>query len=406
MDQSMIADSVVSLSAFCGLIVLIVTITLRGRTDHVSRQLKSVLYLLAALMVLRALAWTIGGEWLALSVNLVAGFLPLFLLLLTESLLRRHAPKSIKILIAGATLWLTLSAILPNDWTGILHVWSLFVAQFFSFAACGWLIIRRDKDGFSSEENRAITRLALSLLLILPLIASEFRGTISDIGLRMGGIAILFLCWLALSLGRSQSNHRDAGLGLAVIALVTTIETLVIRLPDAEPGYSWIQLAGMLLAINLVLVILMEGFLALTARRGRGLLRHASSRPMDDLNSFLFGLADHSAIEGAMLLQEKDLTDFNKSTLERLVTAHPILHHSMPMTLDHHPAEEQEQINWLFERFAATHILAIETNPLQLLALNMPAISASSSAELELQVFQRMLGLIARQNKNNEGNNA
>ena len=50
-----------------------------------------------------------------------------------------------------------------------------------------------------------------------------------------------------------------------------------------------------------------------------------------------------------------------------------------------------------FEKYDATHVLLAAEKPFTLVALNMPALSASPGAESELHAMQRMALLISRQ---------
>ncbi len=54
-----------------------------------------------------------------------------------------------------------------------------------------------------------------------------------------------------------------------------------------------------------------------------------------------------------------------------------------------------DHISYLFERYSATHVMLAMARPRVLVALSMPSLSASPSAELELQVVQRMAALMA-----------
>ncbi|MEL6684801.1 MAG: hypothetical protein AAFQ00_05880, partial [Pseudomonadota bacterium] len=59
-------------------------------------------------------------------------------------------------------------------------------------------------------------------------------------------------------------------------------------------------------------------------------------------------------------------------------------------------AVADDHIAYLFERYSATHVMLAMARPRVLVALSMPSLSASPSAELELQVVQRMAALMAK----------
>ena len=111
-----------------------------------------------------------------------------------------------------------------------------------------------------------------------------------------------------------------------------------------------------------------------------------------DAVAFLRGLSAHPLVEGAVLIDAAALADLDGAVLARVFAAHPVLRRSDAAT----GSTEGDHIAHLFDRFAATHVLLAAEAPLQLMALAMPALSASPRAELELRVVQRMAWLMAR----------
>src|SRR6185295_8885373 len=157
-----------------------------------------------------------------------AGLLPLAALLLTEGLLRRHAPFALKFFAAGGAALFLLLALIPERFAEPWRMAILLAFQFGGFLAIGWLVMTRDRDSLSAAENRTVERMALSLLLILPFMVTDYRPGLFEVPVRLGGIAILFLCWLTIGLGRASLGHRDTIGAFAVIALSSVFAGLAL----------------------------------------------------------------------------------------------------------------------------------------------------------------------------------
>lgn len=80
-----------------------------------------------------------------------------------------------------------------------------------------------------------------------------------------------------------------------------------------------------------------------------------------------------------------DLTDMNLHDLQNRFTATPV--QQLGET-------EDEQINWLFSRFDATHAVLLSTDPFRVVMLNSPDIAALDSTGAALRAVQRMAGML------------
>jgi hypothetical protein len=128
-----------------------------------------------------------------------------------------------------------------------------------------------------------------------------------------------------------------------------------------------------------------------------GLLRQLASSRTDDAMTFLRELQNHPLVEGAVVVSEESLTGLQDDVLGRIFAAAPVLRRSDPPQLG---GIADDHIAYLFDRYSATHVMLAMPQPRVLVALSMPSLSASPSAELELQVVQRMAMLLANQNRN------
>ena len=163
--DTLVADTITSLAALFGLLIVISVVG--GRDDGLSRRFLFGLRVLAVLLACRILDWTTGLALFRFVTIAAAGLLPLAALLLTEGLLRRHAPFALKFFAASGALLFLLLALIPESLAEPWRMAMLLAFQFGGFVAIGWLVMTRDRDSLSAAENRTVERMALSLLSLI-----------------------------------------------------------------------------------------------------------------------------------------------------------------------------------------------------------------------------------------------
>lgn len=394
MSATLWADSFVSLAAFVGLVLFMARVRAVGQSDALARRVLFGLGVLAVLVLARVCAWN-TGFWLFRLLTLVsAALIPLAALLWAEGLLRRHAPVGMKRFVAAGVVVFVLLAPLPVAWLDPARLTAQMLFQLVALAAIGALVLRRDKTSLSAAENRAVERIALSLVLILPLLVTDYRIEALPVPVRMGGLAILFLCWLGLTLSRATSSHRDVVQGAAVLGLCALVAGWAIGRLAGLGAVGVVQAASMALAAGLVAAIHAEGRRLLGEARRESLLRHMARGDISSSAAFLRGLQDHPLAGGAMLLGPDDLAELDLDLLQRGFAQSPVRARA---GLEAEPdAALREQLAFLFARFEATHLVAVGARPLRLLTLAMPQLTNTPGAETELAAVQRMAMLIER----------
>ncbi|MCQ4630352.1 hypothetical protein GB927_009915 [Shinella sp. CPCC 100929] len=394
MTAALIADTFISLAAFGGLAVLIGAIRSFDAGSPLTRRFLFGLRVLAALMVSRVLAWWTGLFIFEAATIISAGLVPLATVLLAEGLLRRHAPKITKWIAAGGAAAFAVLAFLPaavDPWRLVL----LFLYQLVTFALAGHMAVTRDRTSLSKAENQAVDRIALSLLLILPLLVTDFRSAYVDLPVRLGGVAILFLCWLLISLGQRAVSHRDTVVSFAVLLAAALLGALAIGLENGLDAAALVRTASVVTSAALLGVIWKDSISLRTEQRRQSLIRHLAEDRIDDTLGFLKELQNHPLVEGALLLGEKELADLDLAGIKALFAAQPLLRATEAGGL---AQSDAEQLAWLLEKYEATHLMLVSARPFRLIALNMPSVSATPGAETELKVAQRMAFLISERN--------
>ncbi|MCY1289134.1 hypothetical protein D9M69_129130 [compost metagenome] len=395
MNTPLVADSFVSLAALGGLLVLIGTIRSFDAESPLNRRFLFGLQVLAALMASRVLGWWTDLFIFKAATIITAGLVPLSTVLLAEGLLRRHAPRTTKWIAAGGAAAFIALAFLPASIAEPWRVALLFVYQLVTFALAGHMTVTRDRASLSKAENQAVDRVALSLLLILPLLVTDFRSAYIDQPVRLGGVAILFLCWLLISLGQSAVGHRDTVVSFAILLSVALLAALVIGFENELEPAALVRAASVILSAALLGVIWKDSLSLRTEQRRQSLIRHLAEDRIDDTLGFLKELQNHPLVDGALLLGEDELSDLDLPVIKALFAARPLMRTAETGSLSQSDAE---QLAWLLEKYEATHVMLVSNRPFRLIALNMPSVTATPGAETELKVVQRMAMLISERN--------
>jgi len=333
-----------------------------------------------------------GVEAFRILVLFAAALIPLAVLILTEGLLRRHAPPLIKAVIGGGAAVFAISSLWYSQAIDPARLHLLLGFQLSGFVLSAWMIVTRDRGSLSSTENAMVVRLGLSLILFIPLAAADFLMLYFDLPIQFSALGVLILCWLAIGLQRRHMGHRATMVDLGVIVLAAILAGGMIGM------FAQVDRDGYFLTIAVIMTTLFMVSIVNDARALRlqaqslGLLRQMAAPTTDDPMIFLRDLQKNPLVDGAVLVSHESLAALQDEVLEQIFTAAPVLRKADPPQLGE---VADDHIAYLFGRYAATHLMLVNPRPRVLVALSMPSLSASPSAELELQVVQRMAALMA-----------
>lgn len=381
-----------SLAALLGLLSLQMLLQRRDANDPINRRFLFCLRITMLLFLGRVLVALTGVQVFRILVLLGAAFIPLAALLLSEGLLRRHAPPLAKTVIGGGTVLFVLSAFWYGGSLDPLRLYLLLAFQLIGFCTAGWLIMRRDRSTLSASENTTVTRIALSLLFFIPLATSDFLMDVIGLPIQFSALGVLIMCWLAIGLGRSQLGHRIVVANFVVMIAAGILVTLLVG-RIAHLDRDGLLLCGAVVVTALFLVAILNDARTLRSEdQSLGLLHYLAHTQTHDPIVFLRDLRGHPHVEGAAMISRKSIAQLQDATLDQIFDAAPVLRRSDPPQLG---ALADDHIAHLFESYSATHVIMASKSPRVLIALSMPSLSASPLAELELQVVQRMAALMA-----------
>ena len=382
-----------ALAALAGLLILQSVITSRDPWEPLNRRFLLGLRVMAMLFAGRAMLIMTGIEFFRFFVLLGATLVPLSVVLLAEGLLRRHAPPWAKIWIMVGTL---VFAVLSLWWSSSIdppRLIGLLVFQFSGFLIGAWLVLTRDKTSLTVAENQTVERLALSLFLLIPLAAADFLMVYLGLPAQISPLGVLFLCWLSVSLGRSQSQHRAPLVSFFAIVIGAGMSGMVVSQMVGMDKDATILTLAVILSAVLVAVLFIEAQTLRSDEQSQTLLRHLAEDRSNDALGFLRGLQAHPLVEGAALINSDQLSDLDLDVLRHIFSVSPVLRRADPPFAD---GIEADHTTHLFGIFDASHILLADDAPLTLVALSMPSLATSPRAELELAAVQRMARLMSR----------
>lgn len=397
-NPALVADSIVDICGALGLAVAMLTLRRRDPRGALTTRFLVAMGLVAVLFLLRGLSWWSGSALLERLALACAALFPLGALVVTEGMLRRHAPRAGKIVVLAGSTLLVLASLLGFAERGQAYDLALASFQLLTIAFCGVLLFRRDPASLTEAENAGVWRLGLCAFLVLPFALSDFRALMPDMPVRLGGVGALLLVSIVLVTGGAAPTRRQgfALLGLRVGAALLLGAAAAHVTPDTDLVHGIrlcaVALAGVL-AIGLAADALSGAFDA-TSPGVLGSLARSRSRTREAL---IAQLAAHPLFSNARRIGEAELADYDPAILKPALREIGVLRaggRTWPW-----PATDPagERLAALMATHSASHLLVIATEPLDLLLVTVPVVSADPATETALGLVRRLLATAPRE---------
>lgn len=378
MTPAIVADALVSLAALVGVVALALRLGRRG--GPMARRFRFALEVVGALLLARTLFWWSDLLLFSRLSVVAAGMVPLGAVLVTEGFLRRHAPLALKAWVALGAAGFAVAAFTPVPLLDGAVTLALFVFQLVALAAvAAWVVLRR-RAALSPAQNRAVDRVGLALLVIVPLLVTDYRGIV-DLPVRLGGVGILALVWFAVTADRPGGTRT-----FAAVALAALVATGALALMTPLGLADLVRAAAVIFCLGLVAALLLAVGGAGSARRGGDVLHALLDARTGSVERFLADLEAHPAVRGARLLREHDLADLDMARLQSAFDARPVWGRE----------EGDEQVAFLLDIHEATHVLRARRDPPLLATLQLSEMTAGGREERELRLVQKMAELVGR----------
>jgi hypothetical protein len=392
MTTGAIADSIINLCGAIGLAVAMIAFHRRDPRGPLTTRLLFLLGVVAVLFLIRGIAWWSNSpslDWLS---AVPAALVPLGALLVTEGILRRHAPRLLKRIAVYGALLLGIGGVLGLESYAAPYAIALSLFQLAGFAACALLLATRDRSKLLASENRSVGRVAIGALLVIPFIVTDFQALTPGMPVRLGALGALLVVTAILIAGSSGETRRQA-VSMALLRLCSGAllgVAAALLAPDVDAAqiirFSAVAVAGVL-TIGLMTDTLRAHF----ELQAPGVLNALAASAALTREQWVAELTRHPIFESARWLREDDLLSYDPPLLRALLAARPVLRRSdAPWGLA--PADPAvERIVSLMGAHHATHVIVLAHEPVDVIVLAVPVMLADPATETALAMVRRVL---------------
>ena len=394
MTSDVIADSIVNLCGAIGLTVAMVTLHRRDARSPLTRRLLLALGVIAVLFFVRGAAWWSGNALLDRISLIPAALIPLGALIVTEGILRRHAPRQVKIVIVLGGIGLGLGGALGLERFATLYFVLLSLFQLAGFATCGLLLATRDRTALMASENRSIGRLAVGALIVIPFIATDFQVLAPDIPVRLGALGALLVVTAILIAGGGAETRRQAllmtALRLSSSALLGAAAAFVS--PDVD-GAQIMRFGAIAISGVLTIGLMVDALRAYFESQVPGVLNSVAASPARTRDQLIAELARHPIFESARRYRENELAAYDPPMLRDFLSTRRVLRRAeAPWGLTSSDPAVERAVS-LMAANSATHLIILSHDPIDVIVLAVPVISADPATETALALVRRLLAL-------------
>ena len=327
MTPSVTADSIVNLCGAIGLAVAMVALYRRDSRSPLTRRLLAMLGVVAVLFLTRGVAWWSDSPLLDRLSLIPAALVPLGAVLITEGMLRRHAPPIIKLLAVVGALVFGLGGAAGLERLSVTSysiLLSLF--QIAGFASCAWLMATRDRGALLASENRGIGRLAVGALVLIPFVITDFRVLLPDFPVRLGALGALLVVTAVLIAGGGTETRRQASLmtllRLSSSALLGIAAACVS--PDVDAAQI-VRFAAIAIAGVLTIGLMTDTLRAFFESQVPGVLNAVAASPARTRDQLIAELSRHPIFESARRFREPDLAAYDPQLLRDFLSTRRVL---------------------------------------------------------------------------------
>ncbi len=374
----------------------------RHRLRAESYVLKSAIAV-AALLGLRTMDRFSDAGLVNVALELVVATLPVLVLLMAESLIRRHAPVWMKLACILGSVSIGLLAILRLNLLDIVRVPAMGVVLVLCLALALGLFIFRDRGSLMTNENERVTSLLLGFVILIPFAATDFLDNRYEQLVGMGALGVLSLTLAAIRgvSGRPRLSgylldlSAAAGISLVLLALTGAL----FEVSSRQGLELWVCLMAFAIALmcfgHLRRLVRDKAMLPLS-----GLLAHART---GSIHEFLSDLQQHRLLKSSRLIEGDELKkDVPPEVLELLKIA-PVVSRGVleeMRTKGNLPPDRGAALS-LLTAYQLTHAVNIGTAPPRILLCETTMLGSDRSEEDNLLLLSRIALLI--QGSGNDG---
>ncbi|WP_299814359.1 hypothetical protein [uncultured Roseibium sp.] len=395
MSEIDLINTIISVSAICGLLILLKRIRTSGVKNNLEDRFEAIIWIVSVFLTSRIVFSFTGADLFRFMTFATAAVIPLGVLLLTERLLRRHAPRPAKILLAGGAFVFVLLALFPAITASFFFAMALLAFQLSGFVIAGVLVVLRDRSSLSPTEDITIKRVSLSLVVILPCVMTDFQLVKVWMPVQLSGLAILVTCWLFLSMWQPKLQRKIFITVLTLFAVAAGLSAAVMAWRYELNATEWMQTAALVLSVHMLALIIRDALYLAEAERQNAVFSKIGFGVVPSLESYLEDLSRSGVLDGTLLLGERHLSEFDNEAIgARFGTALVLASGDLPVesALD---TLAESQLRALFDRYAATHLILVSRLPLTIAVMRQPGFT-TLDIDPELQAAFRIAQLVSQ----------
>jgi hypothetical protein len=319
---------------------------------------------------------------------------PLGALVVTEGMLRRHAPRIVKAVAVWGAILLGLAGVLGPERLATPYSIALSLFQLAGFATCAWLLVSRERASLLASENRSIGRLAIGALLLIPFVITDFQALAPFMPVRLGALGALLVVTAVVIAGGNTETRRQGilltTLRLSASALLGIAAAFVSSDVDAA---QIVRFCAIAISGVLTIGLMTDTLRAFFEAQEPGVLNSVAASPAATRDQLISELARHPLFESARRLREAELTAYDPPLLRDFLSHRRVLRRPQAPwgLLPTDPAAER--MLSLMAAHNATHIIILSHQPIDLIVTAVPVISADPATETALALVRRVLAL-------------
>ena len=389
-EPTLVADGLVNLFGAGGALVVAAEANRVDPRGPVTRRIVFALRFVAALFLVRAVAWLSGNGPANALVAFLASGTPLVSLIVAEGLLRRHGPSWLKVGLSIGPVLMVTGSILPFVPPSV-HNGLLLAIVLIGFGAVAGFLALRDTKTLTAAEDATIRRLVPAFVFLAPLVVTDFRSIWPDIPVRLGAVGALLVLYVGFGSGNVKSSTRmrlaSVGVFLA-IAAIFAFGQVAIR---ASSGAADVIRACAVGFSGLMFAALFSEEQGTRAERRRTVAPLIASTTTAE---FTENLRRHPLLGEARILDGKALDHVRHPALVTLLAEQRVLHRASSPWGRTDEDDGVERAVSLMTAHDATHLMLLTCEPLRLVAFAVPAIAADARTDSEIQIAQRIGELV------------
>ncbi len=392
MTSAVIASAIVNICAVIGLGIAMLALYRRDARSPLTLRFVIALGIVALLFLVRSVAWLTGSSLLDDLSVIPAAAIPFGALIVTEGMLRRHAPRVLKLVVIIGAVVLGLGGALGLGHFDTPYAIALALFQLGGFAACAVLLATRDRGSLMASENRGIERMTIGAIIVLPFIVTDFTALMPDMPVKLGALGALLVVTAVLIAG-SSAEARWHGVLLTILRLGSAVLlglAAAFVAPDADAAqiarFCAVAVAGVL-----TIGLMTDTLRAYLESRTPGMLSSVAVSSATTRDQLIAELLRHPLFESARRFREDDLAAYDPLLLRNRLATHRVLRRSgAPWG---HPSADPavERLVSLLAAGNATHLVVLSSDPVDILVLAVPVISADPATETAIALVQRIL---------------